>query len=169
MIIFNYTISDIFTEAKTLCQYYLSTMPDEQEESFEKMMIVDRDEDMLKVYLKTVSAKIAQIISGYSKYLYDTDNVTLLSPFEFDVTYSTVEHSIVFRVNMPDTFDTNKAIMLDDSIKNALVNYILFMFFKKKKLDFTVSFDDYGTALSEIRTYIHSRVQSTHRNYNTLL
>lgn len=169
MIVFNYTISDLYAEAKTLCQYLLSTIPDDQEGSLEKMMIVDRDEDMLKIYLKTGASKIAQVISGYAKYLYDTDNVTLLSPFEFDVTYLTVEHSIVFRVNMPDTFDTNKAGLLDDSIKNALVNYILAMFFKQKKLDFTIPFDNYNNALSEIRTYIHSRVLSTHRNYNTLL
>ena len=171
MIIFSYKISDLITEIKTLSEYGTSNIPLDRVDALENAIAIDRDDVILKSFLKYGAGSVAHIIGGYTKDLINSEGVTVFMeglPFEFDVTYETVANSIVFRVNMPETWDENIMTMLDESIKNSLVSFSLYQLYRKKKIDFATELDDYNTSLSEIRKYIHARTVGTRRNYNML-
>lgn len=171
MIIFSYKISDLIAEIKTLSEYGTSVIPVDRVDALENAIVDDRDDVIVKSFLKYGASNVAHIISGYTKDLINSDGDTVLmegTPFEFDVTYDSVENCIVFRVNMPETWDENIMNILDESIKNSLVSFGLYQLYKKKKIDFTTELDDYNTSLTEIRKYIHARKVGTRRNYNML-
>lgn len=173
MIIFSDKISDIIGNAQVLSLYRSNSMLEKGSENVvDDSAISDEDESLLKKYLKSGCSLIANALSGYTKDLINSDGDTVLmegEPFEFDITYSTVEHSFVFRVNMPETFRASVVDLIDDSIKDALENYVLYRVAKLKLIEGDTYFSDWESSLSQIRGYLNQRTKSTVRNYNSLI
>lgn len=167
MITFNYKISNLINNVQVLSLLRVNTMLDKGPESVvDDFSINDEDESLVTKYLKTGCSLIANVLSGYARNLLDVDGVTELEAFEFDVTYDSVEHSFLFRVNMPDTWPTSAMILIDDTIKDGLENYILYRIAKHKMIEgesYYLSFDD---SVKLIRSYIHRRTTTVNRAKN---
>jgi len=171
MITISFKIADLLTEIKSLAEYGSSMIPLDQPGALENSMIIDRDDEYLKSYLKSGCSNIAHVLGGYTKDLVNSEGEDVLmvgTPFEFDVTYAEVANSIVYRLNMPEYWSTDLAVLLGESMKNAMTNFMMYMYFRRKKMPFTVEYEEYQNALSEIRTYIHQRTRAVKRNYNLL-
>lgn len=171
MITISFKIAELLTEIKSLSEYGSSMIPLDQAGALENSIIIDRDDEYLKSYLKSGCSNISQVLSGYTKDLINSAGEDVLmvgTPFEFDVTYATVANSIVFRLNMPETWSTDLAVLLGESMKNAMTNFTMYMYFRRKKMPFAVEYEEYQNSLSEIRTYIHQRTKAVKRNYNIL-
>ena len=173
MIIFSYKISDIIDNAQVLSLYRSNSMLEKgSENTLDDTAVSDEDESLLKKYLKSGCSLIADILSGYTKDLINSDGNKVLmvgEPFEFDVTHETVAHSFVFRVNMPETFSESVVQLIDDAIKDALENYVLYRVAKLKMIEAETYFSDWENSRSQIRGYINRRTKSTVRNYNNLI
>ena len=167
----SYAISDILNNSKVFSVFRADVLHSQgkAENVVDDTVLSDEDESICKKYLKIGATEVANVISGYAKNLLDTDGVTELEPFEFDVTYNAIPNSIVFRANLPETFQTAILALMDESFKDALENYILYRVNKLKGIEFQSYQADYETALSNIRKYVHRRTQSTIRNYNNLV
>ena len=167
MIVFNYKISDLINNAQILSLIRTNSMLDKGTESVvDDFSINGEDEALVKKYLKTGAALIANVLSGYARNLLDVDGVTELEAFEFDITYDSVEHSFVFRVNMPVTWPASAMILTDDAIKDGLENYVLYRIAKHKMIEgesYYLSFDD---AAKMIRSYISRRTSTVIRAKN---
>lgn len=167
MIQFSYTIESIVNNAQILSLIRTNSMLEKgNENTVDDFSINDEDKSLVKKYLKTGAALIAHVLSGYTKNLLDTDGVTELEAFEFDVTYDSVDHSFVFRVNMPDTWPTSAMVLIDDAIKDGLENYVLYRIAKHKMIEgetYYLSFDD---AVKMIRSYISRRTTTVVRAKN---
>jgi hypothetical protein len=172
MIIFNYKISDFIDNAQVLSLYRVNTLLESKSENVvDDTAVSDEDESLSSKYLKAACVQIAQIISGYTKDLLQPDGTTILmegSPFEFDVTYETVEHSIVFRINMSLNF--NKAIItaMDEAIKDALESFVLYRTARTKGIEFISYQEDWENSIGQVRNYINRRTTGTRRNYNLI-
>lgn len=167
----SYAIADLINNSKVFSVFRADILQSQGkvENVVDDTVLSDEDESICKKFLKVGASEIQNIISGYSKNLLDTDGVTELSPFEFDVTFDTVPNSIVFRSNVPETFDTSVMIPMDESFKDAMENYILYRVNKIKGNEFESYKSDYEFALDNIRKYIHRRTKSVIRNYNNLV
>lgn len=176
MIIFNYKISDIINNAQVLSIYRSGSLLDKGTENVvDDTALSDEDESLLKKFLISGCAMVANTLSGYIKDLINSQGNKVLmegEPFEFDVTYGegedAVEHSIVFRINMPETWPTSYMMLIDNSIKEALENYILYRVSKLKLIEGDTFYSDFEISLGNIRGYLQRRSKSTVRNYNTL-
>ena len=167
MITFSYKISDLTNNAQILSLIRANSMLEKgSENTVDDFSISDEDEALVKKYLKTGAALIAHVLSGYARNLLDTDGVTELEAFEFDVTFDSVEHSFIFRVNMPETWPTSAMVLIDDAIKDGLENYVLYRISKHKMIEgetYYLSFDD---AVKSIRSYISRRTTTVIRAKN---
>jgi len=167
MIVFSYKISDFFTNAQVLSLIRTNSMLEKgNENTVDDFSINDEDEALVKKYLKTGCALIANVLSGYARNLLDVDGVTELEAFEFDVTYSTVEGSFVFRVNMPDTWPTSGMILIDDAIKDALENYVLYRLAKHKMIEGESYYSSFDDSVKNIRSYLSRRTSTVTRSKN---
>lgn len=172
MIIFNYKITDFTNNAKVLSIYRASSSFDSgKENTVGDIVLKESDESFLKKYLKIGVMNIAQVVSGYTKDLTNSLGVLVEmvgEPVEFNVAYESVADSIVFRLNMPETFNLSILSPMDESIKDCLENYMLYRTSKLKGLDYLSYQEDYEQALGQIRTYINRRTKGTVRNYNLI-
>lgn len=163
---FNYKISDILGNAETFTLHRAtSNLEKGNENTVDDIALSEEDEPTLKKYLRIVASEVADIISGYTQELIDEDGVTELLPYEFDVTYDSVEHSIVLRVNMPDTFNTAIIKPMDEAIIDAFENYVIYRVNKLKGIEFESYKQDYENSLGKIRAYINRRILGQKRNY----
>lgn len=153
MITFSYTISDILEKCKMLTIYKASALIEPSPDMADDIMLADEDTALFTKYLKTAASNIAYILSGYTKNLVDVDSLPLAA-FAFDVASS---GTIVFRVNMPLTFNTGMTDLLDEAINNALENFTLMKIAKLRGLDFAVYQESYEDARSAIRGYLAQR------------
>ena len=166
MIIFNYQISDFINNVQILSQLRSnSRLAKGDENELDDTSITDDEEALVKKYLRAGCAEIADILSGYTNDLLDTDEVTELEAFEFDVTYLTVENSIVFRVNMPTTFRTSAMKLIDEAIKDALENYLLYRVARHKTIEEKTYTEDCEKAKDQIRSYLTRRTGTIKRVY----
>ena len=170
MIIYNYKIADILNNSQIISLYRSNSLLEKgSENTLDDTAVSDEDESLLKKYLRTASALIADVMAGYNKDLINSAGDTVLfegEPFEFDVTYDSVEHSIVFRSLMPETWPTTTLILIDDAIKDALENYVLYRVAKLKLIEGETYFSDWESALSQIKNYLTRRTEPIKRNYN---
>lgn len=169
MIVYNYLIADILNNAQVLSLYRANSLLNQGNDSIvDDTAVGSEDESLLKKYLKAGSALVANVLSGYTKDLLNSEGDTVLMegvPFEFDVTYSEVDHQIVFRINMPETWPADAMLLADEAIKDALENYILYRANKFKMIDYRTYQEDHETALGNLRTYIHRRTETITRSY----
>jgi hypothetical protein len=169
MIIFSYKISDFIANTQILSIYRASSAYNAGNEGVVyDTAISPEDESFMTKYLKAGASLVSQVISGYTKDLINKEGDTVLmvgQPFEFDVIYEMIEHSIVFRVNMPETFNQSVMPALDEAIKDALENYTLYRTAKLRAVEFASYQEDWETALGQVRTFIHRRTEGTRRSY----
>lgn len=160
MITFSYKISDFVDAIKGLSEYrVVSQMSQAPESAVDDLVLTENNEPDISRFLKTGCIEIAELLSGYTKDLIDTDNVTILNSFEFDVTYNAVEHSIVFRVNMPATFRTSATKLIDDSIMDGLNSYMIYRINKFKGIEFATYLDDWKESKNRIRGFLCQRTE----------
>ena len=141
----------------------------ETPDALDSLGLHERDDERLKKYLKTGCALLADTFSGYTKNLINSAGDVVLmegEPFEFDVTYDTVENCFVFRMNMPETFNLTILTSLDEAVIDALENYVLYRISRMKTTESETYFEDWEAARSLIRGYIGRRTEGVKRNYN---
>ena len=170
MIIFNYTINEILDQSKIISLYRASTVLNEDnKEALSILGLSERDVDILKKHLKNGCVKIAHILSGYTKDLIDSNYNSVPmegDPFEFDVTYDDIANSIVFRINMPESWPVSCTTLIDVAIKDALENYVVYRVNKDKGIDGSSYLDDYDMACRDIRSYLGRRDTMVKRSYS---
>lgn len=172
MIIFSYKISDFVNNAQVLSMYKASSSFNfGKEESSDDTSLKAEDVSFLTKYLKSGVMVLANIISGYTKDLTNSKREVVImdgEPVEFDVVYGNEPNSIVFRLNMPETF--NEAILgpMDEAIKDALESYVLYRTAKLRAVEYLSYQEDYEQALGQVRNYINRRIKGVRRNYNLI-
>lgn len=171
MIVFTYKVNDFLNNAQIISMYRANALVqhgpqidlDDTEASYE-------DQSILTNYLKKGAAIIAANMSGYAKALYDTDGITALNALDFiaeDLTVDPIiEAQIIFRINLPDSFNNTLILPCDEAIKDALENYMLYRLFKHKGHNFESFMDDYKSSVNNILTYINHRSTVTKRSMN---
>lgn len=168
MIVFTYKIADFFNNSQILSLIRTNSMLEKgNENSVDDFSINDEDEPLVKKYLKSGSALVANVLSGYTKDLINSLRETIPmegEPFEFDVTVDTDEHLIVFRVNMPENWPVSATTLVDQSIIDALENYVLYRISKQKMIEGETYFSLYDEAIKNIRSYIHRRTETITRS-----
>ena len=169
MNVFCYDIDAIISNSKILSSYRSNSLLDRGNESnFDDTEASNEDDNLLKKYLKLGASMIADIVSGYTKDLLDVDGETELAAFEFNVAYKDVTSAIVFRVNMPDTFNQAISISIDEEIKDGIENYMLYRISKTKGIEYSSYQENYEESLGKIRSYINRRTESVKRSYGLL-
>ena len=164
MITYTYKISDFIDSEKMLANYAANTALNQgAENALEDIGLDEKDDGILKKFLKIACALIANTLSGYAKNLLDTDGVTTLEDFEFDVTYNTVENSIVFRVNMPTTWPESAMPLIDKQIIDALENYVLYRVGMMRKTEFESYHALFELARDEVRSLLSRRTEPVSR------
>jgi len=170
MIILSYKISDILDQSKITSLYRANmAVSSETPDALDSLGLHERDDERLKKYLKTGCALLADTFSGYTKNLINSAGDVVLmegEPFEFDVTYDTVENCFVFRMNMPETFNLTILTSLNEAVIDALENYVLYRISRMKTTESETYFEDWEAARSLIRGYIGRRTEGVKRNYN---
>lgn len=164
MIIFHYSILELLDNSQLQSMYKANTLLESSLNVADDTVISDEDQVICKKFLKTASSNVAQVLSGYMKKLVDDVNDPLLG-FEFDIGYSEIQGSfeelttgaIVFRLNMPDTFNTSLIPTIDDLIQTALENFVLMKMAKLRGIDSASYQESYDESLSLLRSYIHQR------------
>jgi len=159
MVTFTYQITNILSNTQILSVYAGVSGQD----TFADDTVSKADESLLNKYLKTAASFVAQLLSGYNKDLVNKSGEKLLmegEPFEYDT-----EGEIIFRINMPETFNQSVIPTLDLSIKEALEDYVLYRVSKLRHKDYESSQEDYENALSQIRNYIGRRTKPVVRDY----
>lgn len=167
LVVFNYTLSDFTTNAQILSQYRTQTTFNNGGDAItDNVKLTSDDETLIKKFLKGACLKIADVLSGYTRYITDTDGVMEIPPFEYDVTFNALPGQVVFRINMPDTFITSSIEGMEDAIKNAIENYILSRTSEVRGMDNRSYEDMYEKSLSSVRSYLSRRYSAIRRNYN---
>lgn len=172
ILIFKYPLTEITGNAKILSQYRENSLLQKGNNvPLDDTALTEEDVKILNKYLKTGCAEIANIVSGYSDNLVDEDENELL-PFEFNVAdpdEEVNENVFIFRMAMPETFNKSVIQPMDEAIKDALENYLLYRTSKHKMNEVNSYNEDYESSLGLIRSYINRRTASTTRNHNLLL
>ena len=167
MIIYSYKISDITNNVQILSLFRSNSIIDKGEQPvIDDFPLNPEDVSMIKKYLAIGSSLVAYSLSGYAKNLIDSDGVTILEPFEFDIEYSNDTGMIVFRTNMPDNWPISTKTLIDESIKDCLENYVLYRVSKHKMIELNSYYEDFNYALSNVRGYISRRNTIIKRKYN---
>jgi hypothetical protein len=190
MITFTYEFSDILNNSQIIASYRSSAntqrdnkvLVDDADATFE-------DESILTKYLKAAAGKIAGVMSGYTTNLFDIDPLTLLPKTDTDGNYIVLDAlefvaavtaypdheppivavtpKIILRINVPANFRVQSVTTLDESIKDALENYILYRLNKHKGHDWESFFDDYNQAIGDVLMYLNQRSTVTTINPTT--
>jgi len=163
LIVFSYPIKDFVNDAQVLSLYRGKAIAVTGAQLINsEFKLSDQDDSLIKKYLKSAAVKILDVVSGYTKGIQDYGTI----PFEYDVTYNDIESQIVYRLLFPDNFVTTSVNQIDESIKDAIVNYILYRSAKLKATEFQSFEKDWEESLSQIRSYLQRRNTSTVRNMN---
>lgn len=163
MITFTYSISDFISNIQVLSLYRGNSSLDKGPESIlDDTAISSEDDALLKKYLKYGASLIAHTLSGYAKDLINSSGETVLmegEPFEVSST------QVIFRINMPETFQVNVINQIDEAIKDALENYVLYRVAKQKLIEGETYFNDWEQSRGQIRSYLVARTKPTRRTY----
>lgn len=176
MIIFTYKVSDILNNAQIQSLYRANALLQHNEEiPLDDSAATYEDQSILTNYLKKGCGVLSASMAGYGNALYDEDGITLLPALEFvseviadpdaDPAVVGVDAQVIFRVNMPDTWNTNLALPMDEAIKDTLENYIIYRLFQIKGHNFESFFNDYTTGMSKIMEFLNMRERPIRRSY----
>lgn len=167
LIVFNQNIPDFINNPQILSEYRTQTIFNNGGDgTTDNFKLEADDEAMIKKYMKAACAKIAVALSGYTKGIYDTDGVMEIPPYLFDTTYLGVPNQILYRINMPDSFIVTNIAAMDEAMKDAIENYILYRTAKLRGTEFQSYQSDWENALNDLRGYLHHRYETTKRNMN---
>jgi len=169
MIAFYYEISKLISNIRVISDYRAKSEIDRGEQNIiPSVNLVD--DPIAEKLLEDAGAEIALIMSGYFDGLVDEEG-NELEGYEFDVTYldeetyQATENCMVFRLNMPSSFNTKLIGSIDRSIKSALENFVLYKFFMMVHFEPGTYEKNYNEDLEKIRYYIHQRTSPIKRAY----
>ena len=161
MIIFTFPIADFLQDAQIISMYRATALVQGKGElPIDDASITYEDTATIKKYLGIGSSFIASMMSGYTNDLYDTDRTTLLKAFE------TTDTNIIFRINVPETFNNANIPIVDESIKDYLINYVIYRINKNKGHNFESFDDDCNQAKSNILLALNQRTKTIKRKFN---
>lgn len=164
---FNYSIPDLVTNILALSGLRSQSVFNNGGDAItDNTKLTNEDEALITKYLKAGCAHIADIMSGYASGILDEDGVTELDPFEFDAELGDEENQIIFRAVMPDTFVEATVTPMDEVIKDALENYVIFRTAKIRGTEFQSYEDDYNKAIDKLRSYLNRRSSPVKRSFN---
>ena len=173
MIVFTYKIADFLNNAQILSLYRGNALLQHAEEiPLDDSAITYEDESILTNLLKKGVAIVGASMAGYGNALYDEDGITLLKAIEFITAVpaappvEAVEAQVIFRINMPDTFNHDLALPLDETIKDTLENYILYRSMDLKGHNYESYKENYTTGLSNIMAVLNQRERPIRRSYS---
>ena len=170
MILYSYNLNDLLEKAQLKASHRAKTLLVKNPELVDEIAInEDEDAIILQDYYRQACSKIAGIMSGYARNLYDTDGVTLLDALTFvpASVNPAVDASVVFRVNRPRTFRNDAAVLIDNNIEDAITCFMLYRIYKDKGHDFESFFDDYNQAISDLNMNLNSRTEIITRSYRS--
>ena len=122
------------------------------------------DNALSKKLLEDGAAEVAGIMSGYFKGLAGKDSKGP-EGFEFDADYEGKEGCIVYRLNMPPSYDARLNSPLKRAVRSALENFILFRFSDMVNSDSGKYEGSYRKELGKIRSYLSRRTETIKRTY----
>ena len=179
ILIFKQNIKEITDNVQVLSQYRGNSLQQKGNNvPLDDTPVTLDDIKILKKYLKTGCMEINKVLSGYQSSIVNDEGTELL-PFEFDVADPDIEiphgetanpdnNVIIFRCSMPETFNTAVITTMDEAIRDALENYLLYRTSKHKMNEMQSYQQDFDEAKGLLRTYVNARTKSTRRTYNIL-
>jgi len=163
MITFYYEISKLIDNIRVISDYRSKSEIDRGEQNIIPSINIIDDPVALKL-LEDAGAEIALMISGYFTDLVDEEGEEL-NGYEFDVTYDEKENCMVFRLNMPSSFNIKLIGSIDRAIKSALENYVLYKFSYMTNFSSEPYEKNYNEELDKIRYYLAMRKKPIKRSY----
>ena len=174
MIVFTYQIDEFLNNAQVISLYRANALLQHVPEIplDDSVATTHEDEAILTNYLKLGSSLIASAMAGYTTDLLDTDLITPLEALKYiteDLTADPVVNAqIIFRINVPTTFNNANITLIDHSIKDALENYVLYRLNKHKGHDWESFKEDYDTAMSQVLLYLNQRTKTVTRSFRMI-
>lgn len=171
MLTFTYKVAELISNAQAISMYRASSSHSQGNPgaSNESTLTLEDESIMLK-YLKLAANEVANAMGGYTKDLLDDDGVTALEAFEFTQTTpvapTEAEDVLIFRVNMPTTFNTAYTNQILSAIADAIENFILMRIAKYRSLEMASYKDDFDNAISLIKEYLTKRTATITRSMN---
>lgn len=167
LITFNYNLSDFLNNTQIMSQYRTqTTFNSGGEAGIDDVKLTADDESLITKFLKGACVKIADVLSGYTKLMFASDGETELPAYEFNVTYDTLPGQIVFRINMPDTFLLSTMNSMEDCIKDALENYVIYRTTQLRGTEFQSYLSQWDDGVRQLRAYLSRRTQVVTRSMN---
>lgn len=169
MIEFTYKINDFLNNAQIISMYRANAILQHSSPdvpiALEDTATTYEDDAIITNYLKKGAAELAGSLSGYAQDLFDVDGITPKDAIEFTEDTQDAEAQIIIRITLPITFNNSLLLPIDEAIKDALENYVLYRLYKAKGHNFESFLDDYSKSTGNILMYLNQRSKSTHRSY----
>ena len=169
MITFYYDIDKLLDNVRVKSDYRTSTEIDRGEEKLIPSVNV-ADNPIAERLLDDAGGELALLMSGYADGLTDEDG-NELEAYEFGIEYDdpvnleTLTNAMVFRLNMPDTFNTKNKTGLDRTIKNAIEQYVLWKYNEMVNFDFRLYEAAYKRETDKLLLYLNKRTETIQRAY----
>lgn len=152
---FNYDIANLKSRIQFESMQKAKNIRSESGESqVDCVAINDKDLIFIGKLLETASITVYSVLEPYAHAI-ETDFEVL--PYEFDVTYDSVDGQIVYRVVWPDTFPVTAVALIDNSIENYLIDTCKSEFLSKSGIDNSQEKADSERDYSDLLTYINRR------------
>lgn len=164
MITFHYEIEKLLDNIRVVSDYRSKTAIDQGEQNIIPSVNVV-DDPIAKKLLEDAAGEVAMVMSGHFGLMLDTDEETELENYEYDVTYDGTANCIVFRLDLPDTFNERTIHALDRAVKNAMENYVLQRFLEMVNFDGRAFERMYQKEINKILLYLNVRTETIKRGY----
>lgn len=163
MTTFYYEISNLIDRAQVKCLYFINNVVDKEgNPQFENLSISSIDDSFVRTLLEVAANSIYGSLAPYSRDLDELE--TPLEGFEFGVDYEGKSDCIVFRIIETEKFDDTVTKPLENSIKEALINYVVREFLYQSNADGSTFKKLYEQNREDILSYINRRI-NLKRNY----
>ncbi len=158
-----FEIQKIIDNARVMSDYRSKTEIDHGEQTIiPSINIVDGP--VAKKLLEDGAAGIAGMMSGYFHGLKDGDG-NALEGYEYDTAYEDTDGCIVYRLNMPLSFDQRLLGPLKRAVRGGLENYVLSRFADLTGFSSEQYEQHYRSELDKIRSYLSRRTTTIKRTY----
>ena len=169
MITFYYDIDKLLDNIRVKSDYRTNTEIDRGEEKLIPSVNI-ADNPIAGKLLNDAGGELALLMSGYADGLIDAEE-NELEAYEYGVEYDdpvnleTITNAMVFRLNMPDTFNAKNKKGLDRTIKNAIEQYVLWKYNEMVNFDFRLYEAAYKLETDKLLLYLNKRTKTIQRGY----
>lgn len=175
---FYYSVEKLFDKIKLESMYRASGIKIGDRMNFEDYAVEENDLAFITRLLKKGSKEVFSKISALARDItnaYQFMEADLSSSPSYDesgyIVMFITQPTHIIKVSGVDTatsvWDANISEIMDGNIEEALINYVLKEWFKRKKVEYMDIEEDYKKNLNDIKSNTMARIRPLKKKYNT--